>query len=145
MIRTMLRAAMLGLLVLASEAAAGENRAAILYKDPLCGCCEDYADYLRQNGYDVKVVATHDVLLIKQTHGVPAGLEGCHTTLVDDYVVEGHVPVSTMSRLLTEKPSITGISLPGMPPGSPGMSGDKTGPLTVYGFGKGTPEIYAVE
>ena len=69
--------------------------------------------------------------VIKQNHGVRANLEGCHTTVIGDYVVEGHVPVTAIKRLLTEKPAIKGISLPGMPEGSPGMSGEKEGPFEI--------------
>jgi hypothetical protein len=72
-------------------------------------------------------------------------LEGCHTMLVDGYVVEGHVPVNTLLRLLTERPEIRGISLPGMPAGSPGMDGEKTAPFTIYEIGEGPPRVYAVE
>ena len=118
---------------------------ATLYKDPQCGCCEGYAAYLRDHGFKVKVVDTHDLPLIKQEHGVPTELEGCHSTIVDGYVVEGHVPVGTLNRLLTEKPNIKGISLPGMPQGSPGMYGTKTGPFTIYEIGSDTSKVYATE
>jgi hypothetical protein len=120
-------------------------KAAILYKDPQCGCCEGYAAYLREHGFNVTVVNTYDLLLIKQEHQVPEQLEGCHTTLVDGYTVEGHVPVDALNRLLTEKPAIMGISLPGMPPGSPGMSGTKAAPFTIYEIGPGTSKIFATE
>ena len=121
------------------------EREATLYKDPQCGCCEGYAAYLREHGYKVTVVDTHDLPLIKQEHDVPESLQGCHTTIVDGYVVEGHVPIGTLDRLLTEKPNIKGISLPGMPQGSPGMSGTKTGPFTIYEIGSGTSKAYATE
>jgi hypothetical protein len=140
-----------GLILLALAATLGgaaqaeEARTATLYKNPTCACCETYADYLRENGFEVAVEATHDLPLIKRQYGVPAPLEGCHTTLVDGYVVEGHVPVRTLLRLLTEKPAIKGISLPGMPAGSPGMFGDKTEPFTIYEIGNGPAKVYAVE
>lgn len=131
---------------LASHAVADEaGKEAILYKNPECDCCEAYAEYLRENGYTVKVVPTHDLSLIKQEHGVPAELGGCHTTLIDLYVVEGHVPVATLDRLLIEHHFIKGISLPGMPQGSPGMSGRKTAPFTIYEISEGKPRVYAVE
>ena len=118
---------------------------ATLYKNPQCGCCETYADYLRENGFEVTVEPTHDLPLMKQQYGVPGELEGCHTTLVDGYVVEGHVPVNTLLRLLTERPDIKGISLPGMPAGSPGMFGEKAGPFTMYEIGDGPTTVYGVE
>jgi hypothetical protein len=130
----------------AAPAIAGEgSRQATLYKNPQCGCCEAYADYLRENGFAVTVEPTHDLPLIKRQYGVPAPLEGCHTTLVEGYVVEGHVPVSTLIRLLTEKPAIKGISLPGMPAGSPGMFGEKTEPFTIYEIADGPAKVYATE
>ena len=129
----------------AAPAIAGGSREAILYKQPQCGCCEAYADYLRTNGFAVTVEAREDLALIKQQHGVPSALEGCHTTVVDGYVVEGHVPIGTLLRLLKERPEIKGISLPGMPAGSPGMSGEKTAPFTIYEIDESPPEVYAVE
>ena len=133
-------------LTLAGTAVAQTAKQATLYKNPQCGCCEEYVKYLRENGFDVKVVTTHDLPLIKKEHGVPADLEGCHTTLVDNYVVEGHVPVKTLNRLLTERPAIKGISLPGMPMGSPGMTGRKMEPFTMFEIsGEPTPKVYAVE
>ena len=124
---------------------ADQRYSATLYKDPQCGCCETYADYLRENGFEVTVKPTHNLPLMKRQYGVPGELEGCHTTLVDSYVVEGHVPVNTVIRLLTERPDIKGISLPGMPMGSPGMTGEKTAPFTIYEFGAGPAKVYAVE
>jgi hypothetical protein len=118
---------------------------ATLYKNPECSCCEGYAAYLRENGFDVTIKPTHDLPLIKRQYGVPSELEGCHTTLVGGYVVEGHVPVNTLIRLLTEKPAIKGISLPGMPAGSPGMFGEKTAPFTIYEIGDGPAKVYGVE
>ncbi|WP_404384312.1 DUF411 domain-containing protein [Caenispirillum salinarum] len=118
---------------------------AVLYKNPQCGCCEDHAEYLEENGFSVEVVETHDLPLIKQEHEVPVDLAGCHTILVDDYVVEGHVTAETIKRLLDEEPDVAGISLPGMPLGSPGMSGPKQAPLEVFTFGGGDSRLYATE
>jgi hypothetical protein len=134
-------------LMSADMADAAERALATLYKNPQCSCCEQYANYLRRHGYTVKVGATHDLPIIKkQVGGVPQKLEGCHTTLIDKYVVEGHVPVKTLDKLLTERPDIRGISLPGMPEGSPGMTGHKTEPFTIYEIGsEDNPRVYAVE
>jgi hypothetical protein len=119
---------------------------ATLYKNPQCNCCEGYAAYLRQNGFDVDVKPTNDLAEISRKAGVPAELEGCHTMFVDDYVVDGHVPVKVIRRLLSERPAIAGITLPGMPTGSPGMTGKKTGPFKIYAVSKdgAAPKIYAV-
>jgi hypothetical protein len=133
-------------LVLSTRAVAGESsRQATLYKNPQCGCCEGYADYLRSNGLEVTVKPTHDLPLLHRQYGVPEPLVGCHTTLIEGYVVEGHVPIGALLRMLTERPAIKGISLPGMPAGSPGMFGEKTGPFTIYEIDEGEPKVYAVE
>ncbi|TFH86265.1 DUF411 domain-containing protein [Billgrantia azerbaijanica] len=119
---------------------------AILYKNPNCGCCAEYAKYLEKNGFDVETIDTHDLAEMKANHNVPEKLYGCHTTLIDNYVFEGHVPVESVTQVLEEKPFIKGLSVPGMPLGSPGMSGDKRGPLEVYTLAfqpTDTPTIYA--
>jgi hypothetical protein len=129
----------------AGLALAEESRIATLHKNPQCGCCEGYADYLRENGFEVTVKPTHDLPLLHRQYGVPEPLAGCHTTLIDGYVVEGHVPIRPLLRMLTERPAIKGISLPGMPAGSPGMSGEKSQPFTIFEIGDGEPKVYAVE
>jgi len=116
-----------------------------LYKNPQCGCCEGYADYLRENGFDVTVKPTHELVPMSRAAGIPDDFQGCHLAFIDDYVVSGHVPVATVDRLLAERPDIKGITLPGMPQGSPGMSGVKTGPFEIYGIGDGAPHLYATE
>ena len=116
---------------------------ATLYKNPQCSCCESYASYLGDHGFDVTVIPSNDLELINQQHEVPASLDGCHTTLTEGYVVIGHIPVDVVQRLLKEKPAITGISIPGMPSGTPGMGGPKQGPLTIYAFGKSGQSVFA--
>lgn len=118
-----------------------------LYKNPSCSCCESYAHYLDQNGFRVDVRPTNDLAEISRKAGIPEALEGCHTSFIAGYVVDGHVPVQTIRKLLAEKPAIAGITLPGMPPGSPGMYGKKTAPLTVYAISRdGTPpRVFAVD
>ncbi len=131
-----------------SPANSAERPPATLYKNPQCGCCEQYANYLRRNGFTVKVVPTHNLSLIRRQAGVnvPEKLEGCHTMFIDKYVVEGHVPLKTLDKLLTERPAIRGISLPGMPDGSPGMTGQKTEPFTIYEIGSDADaRVYATE
>lgn len=128
--------------------AASEARAAVLYKNPQCDCCEGHAQHLRQSGLAVRVVETHDLALIKREQGVPEALEGCHTIVVGGYVVEGHVPARVVARLLSERPDLRGVSLPGMPLGSPGMGGRKQGPFTIYAIAReavSRPAVYAVE
>ncbi len=118
-----------------------------LYKNPSCECCEGYAQYLDQNGFKVDVRPANDLAEISRKAGIPPDLEGCHTAFIGNYVVDGHVPVKTVRKLLDEKPAIVGITLPGMPAGSPGMYGEKAGPLTIYAIGgEGTPpRVFAVD
>lgn len=127
-----------------SAGAATSGKRVTLYKDPQCGCCEGYADYLRSNGFAVTIVPTHDLPLLDDKYGIATELQPCHIALVDGYVVGGHVPVEVVDRLLAERPKITGITLPGMPLGSPGMSGRKMAPFTIYEITKGLPKVYAV-
>ena len=120
---------------------------AVLYKNPSCMCCEGYAAYLRANGFDVEVKPTHDLAQISLKAGVPPQLEGCHTMFIEGYVVDGHVPADVIRKLLSEKPAIAGITLPGMPSGSPGMYGTKTEKFTIYAVTKDgkEPTVYATE
>jgi len=134
-----------GLAVSTLASAGDESKEVTLYKTPACTCCESYAQYLRDNGYTVTVEATHDLAVMNEEAGLPEGFEGCHLSFVDGYVVSGHVPVDVVDRLLAERPDVKGITLPGMPMGSPGMGDVKPEPLTIYGFGDGTPEVYAVD
>ena len=133
------------LLVMPMPLSAAEQVQMTLYKNPECSCCEGHAAYLRQHGYAVTVKPTHDLSLIKRMYRVPDKLAGCHTTVVGPYVVEGHVPTGTIDRLLIERPDIRGVSLPGMPAGSPGMSGQKTEPFVIYEISDGPPKVYATE
>ena len=127
-------------LLISRTVPAAEPISVTLYKNPSCTCCEGYAQYLGQNGFKVDVKPTNDLAEISRKAGIPEELEGCHTSFIGDYVVDGHVPVKTIRKLLDEKPAIAGITLPGMPSGSPGMFGEKTGPLTIYAVSRdGTP------
>ena len=130
----------------AGPALAGEKDVT-LYKNPQCGCCEGYADYLRENGFAVEVKPTHDLSAMSREAGVPDDVQGCHLSFIDGYVVSGHVPVGTVNKLLTERPDIKGVTLPGMPMGSPGMSGTKEGPFEMLEIRKsgGVGGVYATE
>jgi hypothetical protein len=130
-----------------SFAQADETLKATLYKNPQCSCCEGYADYLRKNGFEVDVKPTNDLASISSKAGVPANFQGCHTMFVEGYVVDGHVPVNTVRKLLSERLDIAGITLPGMPMGSPGMAGEKSGPFTIYAVTKDgkAPAVYTTE
>ncbi len=87
--------------------------------------------YLQDNGFQVKVVESGDTD-VEDRMGVPPDMRSCHTMVIGDYFVEGHVPVEAIRKLLEERPAIKGIALPGMPDGSPGMTGTKAGPFVIY-------------
>ncbi len=99
-------------------------------KDPNCGCCDGWVAHLRANGFSVDVTETADMDRIKTSLGVPEPLRSCHTGEIAGYVVEGHVPVAAIQRLLAERPSVIGLAVPGMPASSPGM--DVPGAADVY-------------
>ena len=103
-----------------------------LYKNPNCGCSDIWAQHMESNGFKVETINTTDLPSVEQKYGVPEHLAACHTAIVEGYVVEGLVPAEFVKRLLKERRPVKGVSLPGMPVGSPGMPGVKSGPLTVY-------------
>ena len=114
----------------------------VMYKDANCGCCAVYASYLQGEGIAAKVQNVASLAEIKTEFGIPMNLQSCHTLKVGDYVVEGHVPIEVINKLLAEKPAIKGIALPGMPSGSPGMPGPKMGPFVIYTIGGAEGEVY---
>ncbi|NEZ03807.1 DUF411 domain-containing protein [Wenzhouxiangella sp. XN201] len=95
-----------------------------VYHDPQCGCCGKWVEHMQANGFKVEEVPTTDMGRVKREHGVPHELPSCHTAVVGDYVIEGHVPAEDVLRLLSEQPDARGLSVPGMPLGSPGMEVD---------------------
>jgi hypothetical protein len=129
----------------AAAAPAGQTVEVTVYKSPTCGCCTKWEDHLRENGFRVVSVQREDMNAIKQEHGIPQGLQSCHTALVNGYAVEGHVPADVIRKLLTERPRVKGIAVPGMPMGSPGMEGPHKDEYEVYTFdASGPKDVYAV-
>ena len=137
--------ALLTLALVVPARAQEQPKQATLYKSPDCTCCEGHAAYLRRNGIRVKIIEAPDLPAVKQANGVPAEFEGCHTILIDGYVIEGHVPITPIRKLLRERPAIKGISLPGMPLGAPGMYGTKEGPFVIYEISEGEKRVYSTE
>jgi hypothetical protein len=116
---------------------------ALVYKTPTCGCCTVYSQYLKSEGVTTETKDLDDLTQIKEQYGIPQELLSCHTSVFGDYVVEGHIPLEVVDKLLTEKPDIKGIALPGMPSGSPGMPGPKVGEWTIYALHHdGTTSVY---
>src|SRR5262245_37331396 len=97
-----------------------------VYKDPNCGCCSIWVEHLRKNGFEVTVQEPGNMVEIKRKLGVPTYLQSCHTAVIDGYTIEGHVPAAEIHRLLKERPNAKGLTVPGMPLGSPGMEAGTT-------------------
>jgi hypothetical protein len=114
---------------------AGEKPVITVHKDPSCGCCSGWVQHLQNAGFVTKVFDTRDIDAVKKRLGVPGDLAACHTGEVADYVIEGHVPGAALSRFLAERPNATGLAVPGMPIGSPGMEGGKPEKYDVVLFG----------
>jgi len=141
---------MTGLIILAglvylagpsNKAVAGE---VTVYKSATCGCCSKWVQHLRDAGFKVSAINSENLASLKEAAGILPGMGSCHTAFVDGYVIEGHVPAADIERLLREKPDITGLSAPGMPPGSPGMDGSINQPYNVLAFDKdGRTTVYA--
>jgi hypothetical protein len=115
-----------------------------VYKTPQCGCCKAWVKHLRDNGFQVETMDMPDLTLVKQKYGVKPALEACHTAVVNGYVVEGHVPADVIVKFLRERPAVTGIAVPGMPMGSPGMEGGSKQSYNVLTFDRaGHTRVYA--
>ena len=145
--RTFLVASALGALslpILSLRTSASEGNLTLI-KDPNCGCCEGHASYLEDNGFSVQIQEAADLNAVRKQYGVPEALAGCHTILAGAYVIEGHVPADAIKKLLAERPAIRGISLPGMPVGSPGMGGEKNEPFIIYVLQDSEPKGFMIE
>ena len=104
-----------------------------IYKSGSCGCCGIYANYFRNKGNSrTEIINMESLDSIKERYDIPSEIESCHTTIIDNYFVEGHIPLEAVEKLLKEKPNIKGIAMPGMPSGSPGMPGTKKSDFIVY-------------
>lgn len=107
-------------------------------------CCMRWAEYLHHSGYRVRIRAEEDLAELRANYGIASTLSACHTAIVEGYVVEGHVPADVIRRLLTERPALVGLAVPGMPVGSPGMEGEPSQPYDVLAVrGDGEISVYA--
>lgn len=124
-----------------SEVKAGEM---VVYRSPTCGCCGKWAKHMQDHGYTVHIRNVDDLVAEKDKVGVPEDLQSCHTAIIDGYVIEGHVPAREVTRLLKERPKAAGISVPGMPIGSPGMEGGEPERYNVVLFDRaGKRKLFA--
>ena len=105
----------------AARAQTRGSRALAVYKSPTCGCCEGWVAHMRQAGFTVAVHVVADPGTVRRARGLSDALASCHTAVIGDYAIEGHVPAADVVRLLAERPDAVGLALPGMPMGSPGM------------------------
>jgi len=136
--------AMLGANLLTTPAAFAAD--IVVYKNPSCGCCGKWVEHMEQAGHNVKVQNRNNLDKQKLQYGVPSNVQSCHTAVVDGYFIEGHVPASDVEHLLSQRPDIKGLAVPGMPSGSPGMDypGTKAVPYKVYAITKdGHPDIFS--
>ncbi|TDI79238.1 MAG: DUF411 domain-containing protein [Betaproteobacteria bacterium] len=114
-----------------------------VYKSPTCKCCEKWVNHMRANGFTVETrnVGNKEV---RKRAGISPSLGSCHTSLVDGYVIEGHVPARDVKRFLRERPSAIGLAVPGMPMGSPGMESSRSNPYNVLLINKeGNVSVYS--
>jgi hypothetical protein len=120
--------------VVSSRLHAAVRPTVVVFKDPTCGCCANWVQHLRRNGFAVRATDVPDMESVKNAHNVPSALRSCHTGTVGGFVIEGHVPAADIKRLLAERPKIAGLAVPGMPVGSPGMEGPNGKPYDVVTF-----------
>jgi len=115
-----------------------------VYKTPTCGCCAKWVDHMRANGFAPKVEDLPNLTAVKTSAGIPPQLQSCHTSMVQGYAIEGHVPADVVRQLLKEKPKVVGIAVPGMPMGSPGMEGPYSEKYNIIAFEQnGSQRVYA--
>ena len=107
-----------------------------VYKTPTCGCCSKWVSHLESNGFKVNAINQRDLSSLKQQLGISPSLQACHTAKIGNYFVEGHVPASDIKKMLATKPDIQGITVPGMPMGSPGMEGARKDSYDVLAINK---------
>ena len=122
--KTSIRSLATGFALLASTLAVAAGQAVTVYKTPWCGCCHEWAQELEKAGYDVATVDLEDLSPVRQQAGVPGDMLGCHVAAVGGYFLEGHVPLEAIATLLSQRPDIAGLAVPGMPQGSLGMGGE---------------------
>ena len=136
----------LGAILLAGCTGAAQAAPHIMYKDPLCGCCTEWAVHARK-GLKKEIQSRDEPRMdqLKAKLGVPPDLVSCHTAVIGGYVIEGHVPAREIARLLKERPKgVKGLAVAGMPLGSPGMeAGGRVQPYQVVAFGSGGRNVFA--
>lgn len=113
-----------------------------VYKSPTCGCCGEWVKHMRANGFGVETRDVADVTPIRRRYGVPDDLASCHTAILGDYAIEGHVPAADIKRLLREGTKAQGLAVPGMVAGSPGMEQGAPKPYTTIVFDERGSKVF---
>lgn len=140
------RLAPAALLILASCSSVAQATESTMFRDPGCGCCHEWADHVEgAMAMTITTVDRPNMPKVKKDHAIPAELVSCHTMLVEGYVIEGHVPADAIEKLLRERPAgVTGLAVPGMPLGSPGMEVEgQAQPFEVIAFGPAGQQVFA--
>jgi hypothetical protein len=133
-----------GLAWLAISSGTARAETMTVYKTPWCGCCTAWVKHLQRDGFEVRVIEREDLAPVRASLSVPDRLASCHTAEIAGYAIEGHVPAADIRRLMSERPDAAGLSVPGMPLGSPGM--EMQGPPDAYDvilFGSGTTSTFS--
>lgn len=118
----------------ATESYSG-NKNVTVYRSPSCGCCGVWIEHMQKHGFQITDIKTDDMDAIKARYSVSTELASCHASIIDGYVIEGHIPADDIKRFLKEKPPVIGLTVPGMPIGTPGMeSGKIKQPFAVLAF-----------
>lgn len=135
-------AGLLAILIPGRQAQAAPARADV-YMSRSCGCCGEWVKHLRASGFEVNAQYVDDVTARKRRLGVPEALWSCHTGIVGEYVIEGHVPAADIRRLFSERSELKGLAVPGMPVGAPGMEQGPAQPYATMAFGKEGSRVFA--
>jgi len=129
-----------------AAAMAADPRLVVVHKNETCGCCHEWVEHLKKNGFRVVVHDVSNLGPVKERVGVPYGMGSCHTAEVGGYFLEGHVPAADIARLLEQRPKARGLTVPGMPIGAPGMEieGQAAQPYDVHLVAPdGSTSVYA--
>ncbi|MDR3376518.1 MAG: DUF411 domain-containing protein [Ancalomicrobiaceae bacterium] len=140
---TLVGAALVTLIIAGTDRGAEAAQRVDVWKSPSCSCCGNWIAYMTANGFDVAIHDVDDVDPVKQANGVTSDLASCHTAKIENYVVEGHVPVTDIRRLLAERPAVKGIAVPAMASGAPGMGSDGSAYDVVSFDATGKTQVFA--
>jgi hypothetical protein len=135
--------AVTGVLLVSKTNRASATPMVTVYKSPTCGCCTKWVEYMRKQGFRVEAHDVDAMGAVKAERGIPRSLQSCHTSDVEGYVIEGHVPSDVIQHLLAEGIPVSGLAVPGMPLGSPGMEGGRERYDVLVFMQTGASAIYA--